>query len=172
MPAGVYHLYGSKKRERMNNNRKAFLDMIARAEGTPLVGDQDGYNVMVGNELFHDYSDHPRKVVWIPRLKISSTAAGRYQLLSRYWDHYKKNLSLPDFGPASQDAVALQQIRECRALDDVDAGRFAAAVRKVNRIWASLPGSPYGQAKLDLPTVLKYYIDAGGKLVTKKYDLT
>ena len=41
-----------------------------------------GYDVIVGGELFTDYSDHPRKLVTLnPKLK--STGAGRYQLLSR-----------------------------------------------------------------------------------------
>ena len=40
-------------------------------------------DVIVGGELFTDYSDHPRKLVTLnPKLK--STGAGRYQLLSRY----------------------------------------------------------------------------------------
>ena len=43
--------------------------------------------VIVGGELFTDYSDHPRKLVTLnPKLK--STGAGRYQLLSRWWDAY------------------------------------------------------------------------------------
>ena len=42
-----------------------------------------GYDVIVGGELFTDYSDHPRKLVTLnPKLK--STGAG-YQLLSRWW---------------------------------------------------------------------------------------
>ena len=37
-----------------------------------------GYDVIVGGELFTDYSDHPRKLVTLnPKLK--STGAGRYQ---------------------------------------------------------------------------------------------
>ena len=47
-----------------------------------------GYDVIVGGELT-DYSDHPRKLVTLnPKLK--STGAGRYQLLSRWWDAYRK----------------------------------------------------------------------------------
>ena len=47
------------------------------------------YDVIVGGELFTDYSDHPRKLVTLnPKLK--STGAGRYQLLSRWWDAYRK----------------------------------------------------------------------------------
>ena len=74
-----------------------------------------GYDVIVGGELFTDYSDHPRKLVTLnPKLK--STGAGRYQLLSRWWDAYRKQLGLKDFSPKSQDAVALQQIKERGAL--------------------------------------------------------
>ena len=52
-----------------------------------------GYDVIVGGELFTDYSDHPRKLVTLnPKLK--STGTGRYQLLSRWWDAYCKQLGL------------------------------------------------------------------------------
>ena len=55
-----------------------------------------GYDVIVGGELFTDYSDHPRKLVTLnPKLK--STGAGRYQLLSRWWDAYRKQFGLKDF---------------------------------------------------------------------------
>ena len=52
-----------------------------------------GYDVIVGGELFTDYSDHPRKLVTLnPKLK--STGAGRYQLLSCWRDAYRKQLGL------------------------------------------------------------------------------
>ena len=86
----------------INNQRKAFLDMLAWSEGTDngrqktqeiLVAD-----VIVGGELFTDYSDHPHRLVTLnPKLK--STGAGRYQLLSRWWDAYRKQLGLKDFSP-------------------------------------------------------------------------
>ena len=71
-----------------------------------------GYDVIVGGELFTDYSDHPRKLVTLnPKLK--STGAGRYQLLPVGGMLTVKQLSgLKDFSPESQDAVALQQIKE------------------------------------------------------------
>ena len=51
-----------------------------------------GYDVIVGGELFTDYSDHPRKLVTLnPKLK--STGAGRYQLLSCWWSAYRKQLA-------------------------------------------------------------------------------
>jgi muramidase (phage lysozyme) len=148
----------------MNKNRQAFLDMIAVSEGTAHLGD-NGYNVLVGGKLFdNDYRTHPRIKVYLPRLKIHSTAAGRYQLLARYWDAYKAQLNLPDFSPANQDAIALQQIRECRALADVDVGRFDEAVRKCRNIWASLPGAGYGQRENSLERLRAAYLQAGGTL--------
>ena len=145
----------------MMPNRKAFLDMIATSEGTAGKGD-NGYNVICGGSLFNGYSDHPRVLVDLPHLGIKSTAAGRYQLLARYWDVYRNTLKLNDFSPASQDAVAIQQIKECHALDDVDAGRFDVAVGKVARIWASLPESGYGQRENNLDDLKTAYIEAGG----------
>ena len=70
----------------INNQRKAFLDMLAGRREL-INGRQKtrnhGYDVIVGGELFTDYSDHPRKLVTLnPKLK--STGAGRYQLLSRW----------------------------------------------------------------------------------------
>ena len=40
-----------------------------------------GYDVIVGGELFTDYSDHPRKL-FHAKPKTQITGAGRYQLLS------------------------------------------------------------------------------------------
>ena len=70
----------------INNQRKAFLDMLAWSE--ELITDAENQKSAVmtscSGELFTDYSDHPRKLVTLnPKLK--STGAGRYQLLSRWW---------------------------------------------------------------------------------------
>lgn len=148
----------------MTNNQKAFLDMIAFSEGTSTVpGSDDGYNVMVGGTLFEGYDDHPHVKVQV-NANLVSTAAGRYQLLGKYFDAYKASLNLPDFSPASQDAIALQQIRECRALDDIDDGKFGQAVQKCAHIWASLPGAGYGQHENKLDRLQTAYLNAGGTL--------
>ena len=50
----------------INNQRKAFLDMLAWSEWTDNGRQKTrnhGYDVIVGGELFTDYSDHPRKLV-------------------------------------------------------------------------------------------------------------
>lgn len=146
-------------------NLSAFLDMLAVSEGTAGHGD-DGYNVIVGGDLFESYEDHPRKLVDLPRLKIKSTAAGRYQLLARYFDAYKRQFPhrVHDFSPWAQDWIALLQIREQRAIPDILAGRFDAAVQKVSNIWASLPGAGYGQHENKIERLRAAYVAAGGTL--------
>jgi muramidase (phage lysozyme) len=144
----------------MSPNLKAFLDMIAVSEGTAGKGD-DGYNVIVGGALFESYDDHPRKLVWL-RPGLASTAAGRYQLLSRYYDAYKKQLNLPNFSPISQDLIAIQQIRERGALQDIEKGYISVAIDKVKNIWASLPGAGYGQHENKLDKLIATYKNAGG----------
>lgn len=146
----------------MSVNVRAFLDMIAFSEGTLGRGD-DGYNVLVGGKLFTGYADHPRQVVDLGRIK--STAAGRYQILARYYDAYKKLLNLPDFGRGSQDAIATKMIREQDAMADVETGRFDIAVQKCANIWASLPGANYGQHENKLADLKSAYIKAGGLVV-------
>lgn len=148
----------------MHPNLKAFLDMLAVSEGTVKFGDQHGYNVIVGGTLFSDYSDHPRVKVHLPRLGIYSTAAGRYQVLARYFDAYKAQLKLPDFSPASQDAIALQQIAERRATEAIIAGDFDTAVARCRNIWASLPGAGYGQHEHNLGFLRGEFVKAGGVL--------
>ena len=135
---------------------RAFLDMLAKSEGTYGIGD-NGYNVLVGGNIFYGYGDHPRKLVSLPRLRIKSTAAGRYQILAKYYDAYRKTLKLPDFSPDSQDAIAVQMMSERGALPFIEVGNIKEAVRRVRNIWASLPGAGYGQHEQDLKQVLAWY---------------
>lgn len=63
-------------------NVVAFLDMLAWSEGTDngrQTTKERGYDVIVGGQLFKNYADHPRVLVDLPKLKVQSTAAGRYQ---------------------------------------------------------------------------------------------
>ena len=136
---------------------QVFLDMISYAEGTDRFGNDRGYNVIVGGSLFDDYSDHPRKLVKLPRYNISSTAAGRYQILSRYWDHYKAQLKLPDFGHESQDRYAIQQIKEQRALPLILSGDIHGAIMRCSNIWASFPNAGYGQREVEMNDLLEFY---------------
>ena len=98
----------------INNQRKAFLDMLAWSEGTDNGRQKTrnhGYrDVIVGGELFTDYSDHPRKLVTLnPKLKSTGApdATSFFPLVG----------CLPRALPErllseKSDAVALQQIKE------------------------------------------------------------
>ena len=55
-----------------------------------------------------------------------------------------------DFSPKSQDAVALQQIKERGALPMIDRGDIRQAIDRCSNIWASLPGAGYGQFEHEL----------------------
>lgn len=148
----------------MNFNQKAFLSTIAFSEGTYGKGD-DGYNVIVGGAFFDSYADHPRILVDLGH-GLKSTAAGRYQLLERYFDYYKNLLNLSDFSPTSQDAIALQQIKESNALDAVNSGDFIAAIGRCAHIWASLPGATYGQHTNEIADLQDFYRNTGGSLTS------
>ena len=108
--------FAAKKPEKMveiNNQRKAFLDMLAWSEGTDNGRQKTrnhGYDVIVGGELFTDYSDHPRKLV-----TLNPTQINRRRTLPAYFPLVgclPQAVGLKDFSPKSQDAVALQQIKE------------------------------------------------------------
>lgn len=161
-------------------NVLAMLDTIAWSElkDRILKESNDGYNVIVMGadmklELFTDYSTHPfangRKAKLIraataTRKALYSSASGRYQFLVTHWEHYRKQLNLPDFGPMSQDVWALQLIKEQRAMDDIKKGKIVEAFKKCKNIWASLPGAGYGQHENNVDELVAYYIAAGGKL--------
>ena len=84
----------------INNQRKAFLDIkLAWSEGTDNGRQKTrnhGYDVIVGGELFTDYLRSPSQTCHA-KPKLKSTGAGRYQLLSRWWDAYRKQLGPKDF---------------------------------------------------------------------------
>ena len=145
-----------------SSNVRAFLVMIRHGEGT---SDDDGYRRMFGGKLFDSFDDHPRQVQTYALKKggqLSSTAAGAYQFLSRTWDGLVKQWGFKDFSPHSQDLGAIALILGRKALDDVIAGRFDEAIKKCNKEWASLPGSPYGQPTTTLEKARQVYQDAGG----------
>jgi len=152
----------------LSANLNAVLDTIAWAEGTSTheLTLDDGYDIICnpGGRMF-DYHDHPRKRVEYRPGKFS-TAAGRYQLLARYFDPYNDQLDLDGtFSPENQDRIAIQQIKECRALNDIEAGAIRSAIRKICRIWASLPGAGYDQPERKMSQVVAKYVEYGGTVL-------
>jgi muramidase (phage lysozyme) len=123
-------------------NVRAFLDTLAFSEGT-----KDHYNYIFTFVTFKSYADHPRKVVCAG--KLCSSAAGRYQFLSKTWDKLAADLGLSDFTPPNQEKATLEIIRRQGVYPAVvkssNYKNFTKAVKALNPVWASLPGSPYGQ---------------------------
>ena len=115
----------------INNQRKAFLDMLAWSEGIDNGRQKTrnhGYDVIVCGELFTDYSDHPQTCHAKPKTQINRRRT--LPASSRWWDvSYRKQLGLKDFSPKSQDAVALQQyFKERGALPMIDRGDIRQAI--------------------------------------------
>ena len=80
----------------INNQRKAFLDMLAWSEGTDNGRQKTrnhGYDVIVGGELFTDYSDHPQTCHAKPKTQINRrrTLPASFLLV---WMAHRKQLGL------------------------------------------------------------------------------
>lgn len=152
-----------------DKNVVAFLAMIRAAEGT---ASADGYRALFGytpakgGPLFDSFGDHPRVKTYgefvTPGKTTYTTAAGAYQITATTFDRLKGKLELNDFTPASQDAIAVELLREAGALGELQAGNFTAALAKSGGIWASLPSSKYPQPKRTDDFVLAAYTEAGG----------
>lgn len=148
----------------ISTNLNAFLDLIGYSEGTTCIpGSDDGYNVLVGSStkrpfLFDSYKDHPRQKIQLSPT-LASTAAGKYQVLARIFDAYKLSLCLHDFSPESQDKIAIQLIKECHAIGDIESGNIEEAIKKCSSRWASFPGpgNQYGQHVNEISTLLAVY---------------
>lgn len=143
---------------KMTARRWALLAVIRTGEGTWLRGSDDGYRVLVGGTLLPlPLVRHPHTIVRL-RPGLASSAAGAYQFLSGTWRDLASRANLPDFGPTSQDAAALVLIHELRAdpTEHQDAP-LSVLLRRINRTWASMPGSPYGQRTKSLAVLSRRF---------------
>lgn len=125
----------------LNKNVEAFLLLITRTEGTDKQGTP--YNELFGYDNFQSYEKHPN--VLVVKNGYKSTAAGRYQILKKTFDTLKAKGVMKKFTPEEQDAGAIQLLKDCGAYPFIVKGDFVSAIKKANKVWASLPLSPYGQ---------------------------
>jgi len=139
---------------------KAMLNTIAFSEGTSGTCGNDGYSTGYAVHCFSSCTKHPGKVWSAGGYK--SSAAGRYQFLSKTWS----GLGYASFSPKNQDLGALRLIANrgvtlptSRALT---ATEFSNAMRKMSGEWASLPFSPYGQPTKSLSSVRGKYCKLAG----------
>lgn len=142
------------QRYEITPQRRAFLDVIAKAEGT-FDRPNSGYNTQFTGRQFNDLSRHPRT-----RIKsggYTSSAAGRYQIMDFTEDGLIKEGFSPDFSAESQDQKALRLIERRGGLQAVDSGDLDTAFQKLNKEWASFPGSPYGQPTKSADELKAFY---------------
>ena len=130
----------------INNQRKAssICSVVGGTDNGRQKTRNHGYDVIVGGSWY-----------WLLRspsqtchAKRNSNQQARRTLpaSSRWWDAYCKQLGLKDFSPKSQDAVALQQIKERGALLWlIVVTIIRQAIDRCSNIWASLPGAGYSQ---------------------------
>ena len=144
------------KRLLTNTNVAAFLRTIRERESSQ---DDSAYTVLNGGAHFASFKEHPYKGQRTPPGK----AAGAYQFIASSWGDVQAQYGMPDFGPASQDAGAVARLIYRGALEDVLAGRFAAAVARCRHEWTSLPGASESSAGWTMDKALAVYRKWGGR---------
>ena len=145
----------------INNQRKAFLDMLAWSEGTD--NGRQKPEIMVMTSLQAEsyllaLPDHPRKLVTLNPKPKSTGATSFFPvggcLPQAAWP--ERLLS------EKSGRQALQQIKERGALPMIDRGDIRQAIDRCSNIWASLPGAGYGQFEHKADSLIAKFKEAGG----------
>jgi muramidase (phage lysozyme) len=141
-----------------NARVSAFLRVIASLE----IGDQEpfaGYLTHYTKAQADSWASHTERNIGAQYRgkELWSTAFGRYQFLRKTWEDVSKKLGLKTIGPREQDLAAIYLLLDCGALDYILRGQIRVAVRLARNIWASFPGSPYGQKTYSIAEFEKKY---------------
>ena len=143
-----------------NPNVRKFLDLISYTEGTQ----GNGYRTAFGGGKLSHLNDHPRYLKSFKQTDGKSnktSAAGRYQFVSKTWDGVARQYGLRDFSPQNQDLGAVALLFQRGAIPALLKGDYQTAIRKTGDEWASLPSSNYKQNKRSWDNVNKFL---GGKI--------
>ena len=143
-----------------NPNVRKFLDLISYTEGTQ----GNGYRTAFGGGKLNSLNDHPRYLKSFRQTDGKSnktSAAGRYQFVSKTWDGVARQYGLRDFSPQNQDLGAVALLFQRGAIPALLKGDYQTAIRKTGDEWASLPSSNYKQNKRSWDNVNKFL---GGKI--------
>ncbi len=145
---------------RRDERVRAFLDVIAYAEGTYQFGAL-GYSARYPMQWFSGFKTHPGFIFVKKRSgRVGKySASGRYMFLIKTWDYLSKRLGLHDFGPVNQDIGAIALLAEKGALSVLLKNDFERAVSLANKTWATFPGSPYGQKTTPMSELKRLYND-------------
>ena len=133
----------------INDFQMGLHDSIAWAEGTRGFA-KDGYNVMFSFKLFSSCHKHPNQCLKFGN--SCSTAAGRYQFLTKTWNSVKAAKGLTSFEPENQERGASYLVTSVRKVTvpsnrAMTAAELSNAMSKLSWEWASLPPGRYGHDK-------------------------
>jgi muramidase (phage lysozyme) len=145
--------------------QKALHDAIAFAEGTRGHGENDGYDVGFAYRTFESCARHPNRRTCAGR--YCSTAAGRYQFLTRTWEGVARATRAEAFAPGDQERGAeylVKRVRRVQVPEDrpMTATEFSNALKKLSYEWASLPPGRYGQPNKTEAEVREAYCESLG----------
>ena len=88
-------------------------------------------------------------ITWSPsqtchaKPKLNCRLCWRYQLLSCWWDAYRKQLGLKDFLRKVRTLWHCSRLRSVALTLAIDRGDIRQAIDRCSNIWASLPGAGY-----------------------------
>lgn len=156
-------------------NIRAFLKTIQYAEGT--FYQSNPYAVTYAyDHIITNFSDHPTNTgEWLGKTLpdsfctnvglspgCKSTASGAYQFIVGTWNEIKSAIGNLTFNSWDQDRAAEFRIQQRGAYSFVANGLFEEAIFALNREWASLTGSPYGQPTKSMDQLKIFYKQQGG----------
>jgi len=131
---------------------RAFLDMISYSEG------DTNYASLFGNDhrTFTDRSTHPGNQGALFH-GTPGGAAGRYQIMPYTYSSLNRLLGPYTMSDRDQDLMAVELIREGRALEPLLAGNLDEAISRLGqrRVWTSFPvqrGGTWQQNPSNQPT--------------------
>ena len=144
----------------INNQRKAFLDMLAWSEGLITDVNQKSWLWRHCSESYLLINlISPRKLVTLnPKLNRRRTLPASFPLVGCLPQAAWPERLLSE----KSGRQALQQIKERGALPMIDRGDIRQAIDRCSNIWASLPGAGYGQFEHKADSLIAKFKEAGG----------
>jgi len=147
-------------------NVSSFLSMIVNVEA------RGRWDLISGNDVFTDFSDHPFNIDPSRRRPAGTTASGGYQIVRGTWNDgvrylAKNGIIVPDFSPESQTLLTREYILKVKrrgAYDLIAAGRFTDALGKLRGEWEAFDKMLAGTYPISIGTAQAMYTNNGGML--------